>query len=53
MLNEIRKMSIEQWFVILLILLAFVLGLVTGYAYFRYWKIETCKPSIEVGDFGE
>ncbi|MBI4975614.1 hypothetical protein HZC20_02960 [Candidatus Peregrinibacteria bacterium] len=47
-LYQIRRISNDQWFWIVTFVLAVVLSFWVGFAVFRYWQIEVCKPAMEV-----
>lgn len=51
MLSELRKLSMEQWFMILVLVLSMLVSFLYGYMVFRYMKIELCKSPIEVVTF--
>ena len=48
MLSELRKLSMEQWFMILVLALSMLVSFLFGYVVFRYMEIELCKTPIEV-----
>lgn len=50
MLSEIKKISIEQWFFIIVFVLAMGISFAGGYVVFRYWQVEACKSSIIIDD---
>ncbi|MFH1284522.1 MAG: hypothetical protein ABIH78_02955 [Candidatus Peregrinibacteria bacterium] len=47
MLYQVRKISMEQWFVILAFVLSLALCLLFGYTIFRYWQVDTCKTPMQ------
>lgn len=51
MIAEIRKITIEQWFSILVFILSVLVSFLLGYTVFRYVQIDLCKSPIEMGDF--
>lgn len=53
MIAEIRKITTEQWFLIVALGLSLFLSFLFGYVVFRYSKLEICKSSMETGNFGE
>ena len=53
MIAEIRKITTEQWFLIIALALSFLLTFLFGYVVFRYSRLEICKSPLETGDFGE
>lgn len=53
MLYEVRKISKEQYYVLIVWFLSMVLSFLTAYVVFRYWQIDFCKSDIEIGNFGE
>lgn len=52
MIAEIRKITTEQWFLIVALSMSLLLTFLFGYVVFRYSKLEICKSPIEMGDFG-
>lgn len=52
MIAEIRKITTEQWFLIVALSMSLLLTFLFGYVVFRYSKLEICKNSMEIGDFG-
>lgn len=48
MLYQIRKITMEQWFVILVFILSIILSFSLGYVLFRYTQIELCKSPIKI-----
>lgn len=48
MLYELRKISMEQWFVITAFVLSIIVSFLFGFVVFRYWQIDVCKPPMEV-----
>jgi hypothetical protein len=53
MIAEIRKITTEQWFLIVALSLSLFLSFLFGYVVFRYSKLEICKSPVEMGDFSE
>lgn len=53
MIAEIRKMTTEQWFLIIALILSLFLSFLFGYVVFRYSRLEICKSSMETGNFSE
>ena len=53
MIAEIRKITTEQWFLIIALTLSLFLSFLFGYIVFRYSQVELCKSPIEIGDFGK
>lgn len=53
MIAEIRKITTEQWFLIVALSLSLFLSFLFGYVVFRYSKLEMCKSPVETGDFSE
>lgn len=53
MIAEIRKITTEQWFLIVALAMSLLLTFLFGYVVFRYSKLEICKSSMEIGDFSE
>lgn len=53
MIAEIRKITTEQWFLIVALSLGLFLSFLFGYVVFRYSKLEMCKSPVEIGDFSE
>lgn len=53
MIAEIRKITTEQWFLIVALSLSLFLSFLFGYVVFRYSKLEICKSPVEIGDFSE
>lgn len=53
MIVEIRKITTEQWFLIIALSLSLLLSFLSGYVVFRYSEIELCKSQMEVGNFGK
>jgi hypothetical protein len=53
MIAEIRKITTEQWFLILALGLSLLLSFLLGYVSFRYAKLDICKSPMEVGSFSE
>lgn len=53
MLYQIRKISMEQWFVIFVFLATIILSFLSGYIVFRYWQMDECKSDMQIGDFGD
>ncbi len=51
MLYELRKISMEQWFLITAFTMSIILSFLMGYTVFRYAQIELCKSPVEIGDF--
>lgn len=51
MLSQLRKLSMEQWFMILVLVLSMLVSFLYGYMVFRYMEIELCKSPIEVVTF--
>ncbi len=51
MLYQLRKISMEQWFIILSFTLSIILSFLLGYTMFRYWQIEFLKSPIEIFEF--
>ena len=51
MLYELRKISMEQLFIIIAYVMSITLSFLMGYAVFRYTQIEICKTPIEFDDF--
>ena len=55
MLAEIRKLSMEQVFLISFLVCVIVLSFLFGYVFFKYTQVEVCKSPIEIlrqGDLG-
>jgi len=48
MLYELRKLSIEQWWMLLVLVLSMLLSFLFGYVVFRYMEVELCKSPIEI-----
>jgi hypothetical protein len=48
MIDELNKLSFEQWFAILGFALSVLVSFLFGYMVFRYTQLEICKPGIEV-----
>ena len=48
MIAEIRKMTTEQWFLIIALTLSLLLSFLFGYVVFRYTQVELCKSQMEV-----
>lgn len=48
MIAEIRKITTEQWFLIIALSLTVLLSFLSGYVVFRYSQIELCKSPMEV-----
>jgi hypothetical protein len=48
MLAEIRKLSMEQLFLISFLVCAVILSFLFGYVFFRYEQIDICKSAIEI-----
>lgn len=53
MIAEIRKITTEQWFLIVALSLSLLLSFLLGYVVFRYSRLEICKNPMEIGDFSE
>ncbi len=53
MIAEIRKITTEQWFLILALSLSLFLSFLLGYVSFRYAKLDICKSPMEAGDFSQ
>jgi hypothetical protein len=53
MIAEIRKITTEQWFLIVALSLSLLLSFLLGYVFFRYSRLEMCKSSVEIEDFSE
>lgn len=53
MIAEIRKITTEQWFLIVALGLSLFLTFLFGYVVFRYSRLEICKSPMETGNFGE
>lgn len=53
MLYQLRKISLEQWFLITVFILSLMASFLFGYILFRYTEIELAKSPIEVGKFVE
>jgi|GEM_PF-2013716 len=53
MIAEIRKITTEQWFLIVALSLSLLLAFLFGYVVFRYSQLEICKGPVQIGNFGE
>lgn len=53
MIAEIRKITTEQWFLIVALSMSLLLTFLFGYVVFRYSKSEICKSPMVIEDFGE
>lgn len=53
MLYELRKISLEQWFLIIVFILSIMASFLFGYILFRYTELEISKNEIEVGKLVE
>lgn len=53
MLYELRKISLEQWFLIIVFILSLMASFLFGYILFRYTEIELAKSPIEVGKLSD
>lgn len=53
MIAEIRKITTEQWFLIVALSMSLILTFLFGYVVFRYSRLEICKNPMEIGDFSE
>ncbi len=51
MIAEVRKITMEQWFVILVFILSVMVSFLLGYTVFRYVQVDLCKSPILTGDF--
>lgn len=51
MIAEIRKITINQWFALLVFVLSVLVSFLLGYTVFRYVQIDLCKSPIKMGDF--
>ncbi len=52
MLYQLRKISMEQCFLITAFTMSIILSFLMGYAVFRYTQMELCKPLLEIANFG-
>ena len=50
MLTNVRKISMEQWFIVVAFILSLVLSFLFGYVVFRYWQVEVCKSPVQIVD---
>lgn len=48
MLYKLKKITMEQWFLIVAFVMSLILSFLLGYTIFRYWQIEACKTLMEV-----
>jgi len=46
MLAVFKKLSNEEWFMVVAFLAIVLVSFMLGYTVFRYWQIEVCKPPI-------
>lgn len=53
MLSYLRKITMEQWFVLAVYLLSLLLAFFVGYLACRYEMLEFCKSPIKVVDLQE
>ena len=53
MLYQLRKISLEQWFLITVFILSLMASFLFGYILFRYTEVELAKSSVEVGKLSE
>jgi len=49
MLDQLRDISDEQWFMIIAFVLSLLLSFLLGYTLFRYVQVDMCKDAMEVG----
>ena len=48
MIDQVKKNSADQWFIIVAFSLSLLLSFFFGYLVFRYWQIDVCKSGGEV-----
>lgn len=48
MLIKFKKLTIEQYFIIIAFILSILVSFLFGYLVFRYWAIDVCKSEMKV-----
>jgi hypothetical protein len=51
MITEVRKITMEQWYWILVFVLSVMVSFLLGYTVFRYVQVDLCKSPVRMGDF--
>lgn len=44
----VSKNTYQQWFIVVVFVVAMFLSFSAGYVYFRYWSAEACKSPMEL-----